>query len=493
MSVLRVLIIEDSEDDLELVVREFVRADYEVQWERVETARAMRQALEGRQWDLIVADYSMPRFSAPEALALMKRMGFDLPFIIVSGTVGEESAVDALKAGAHDFLPKEKLQRLIPAVERELQQAGQRRARRRAEEENRLLAAIVESSNDAIICTDLAGRVVSWNHGAERMYGYTAAETRGSSLDVLEPSGHKGEVTRAIENLRRGGVERYETKRRRKDGTTLDVTVAVFPVIDAGGSVAGVASVARDITERKKAELALRESEERHRLLFERNLYGVVRNTLEGRIEDCNESAASLLGFSSRADLIGTSIVDRYADSGRRAEVVAALRRDGSVSNLEIAFRRRDGSDLWVLASVNLTGTARPTAKSSTECSSTLRTGNDLRRLSSRAKPFSKRRKKSATPEAGSPASAPMTGSSGRRRPAASSGFRTASSTARSRRSFRWSTRKTATMSKRHHEQPSRTANPTRSSIGSSVRTARFGGSRNRPTSFGTRREPRCE
>ncbi|HEY6930889.1 MAG TPA: PAS domain S-box protein, partial [Thermoanaerobaculia bacterium] len=291
---LRMLFVEDSQDDAALVVRELVRADYEVDWERVETERAMRAALERQPWDLIIADYHMARFGAPEALALLKRMGFDLPFIIVSGTVGEESAVDALKAGAHDFLPREKLQRLIPAVERELQQAGQRRARRRVEEENRLLADIVESSDDAIICTDLAGRVVSWNRGAERMYGYTAAETRGSSLDVLEPSGHQGEVTRAIENLRRGGVERYETRRRRKDGTTLDVAVAVFPVIDASGAVAGVASVTRDITERKEAEAALRESEERHRLLFERSLYGVIRNTLEGRIEDCNEAAARL-------------------------------------------------------------------------------------------------------------------------------------------------------------------------------------------------------
>ncbi|HTD51424.1 MAG TPA: PAS domain S-box protein, partial [Thermoanaerobaculia bacterium] len=210
---------------------------------------------------------------------------------------------------------------------------------------------------DAIISTDLVGTVISWNRGAERMYGYTSAEMRGHPLDVLEPSGHRGEVARAVQGLQKSGsVQRYETARRRKDGTLIDVAVAVFPVVDAGGDVVGVASVARDITERKEAERALRASEERYRLLFERNLYGVIRNTLEGKIVDCNGAAARLFGLGSREELIGRNIIDLYVEPARRPAIVAKLRRERSIANLELPFRAKDGSVLWILASLNLTG-----------------------------------------------------------------------------------------------------------------------------------------
>jgi two-component system, cell cycle sensor histidine kinase and response regulator CckA len=357
MGVLRLLVIEDSEDDLELVVRELVRADYEVKWERVETARAMRAALERQKWDLVIADYSLPRFSAPEALALLKKLGLDLPFIIVSGTVGEETAVDSLKAGAHDFLSKEKLQRLVPAIERELQQAGQRRARREAEERYRLLAAIVESSDDAIISTDLSGKVLSWNTGAERMYGYAAAEMMGKPIALLEPSERSGEVAHVLQNVEAGGGgQRYETVRQRKDGMHVNVAVAVFPLRDSSGGIAGIASVARDITERKKAEQALRVSEERYRLLFERNLYGVIRSTLEGRIADCNEAAARLLGFGSRDELLGRSALELHVEPGRRQAILSRLRQEHSIGNVELPMRKKDGTVLWTLVSLNLIG-----------------------------------------------------------------------------------------------------------------------------------------
>ena len=120
---LRVLLIEDSEDDTLLLLRELKRSGYELEFERVETASAMQSALSQKTWDLILSDYSMPEFSAPKALELLKASGLDLPFIIISGTIGEESAVAALKAGANDFLVKGKFSRLGPAIERELREA----------------------------------------------------------------------------------------------------------------------------------------------------------------------------------------------------------------------------------------------------------------------------------------------------------------------------------------------------------------------------------
>ena len=123
---LRVLIVEDSEDDARLLLRELRRGGYDPAFERVETADAMRAALDpaagsGRRWDVILSDYSMPQFSGPAALALLQAEGMDVPFIIISGTIGEDTAVAALKAGAHDFLVKGNWARLVPAVEREMQ------------------------------------------------------------------------------------------------------------------------------------------------------------------------------------------------------------------------------------------------------------------------------------------------------------------------------------------------------------------------------------
>src|SRR5687767_924331 len=120
---LKVLIVEDSEDDALLLVRELQRGGYEVEFERVETAEAMQSALTHKTWDLILSDFTLPMFDAPHALAVLKASGLDVPSIIISGTIGEEVAVSALKAGAHDFLIKGKFTRLESAIERELREA----------------------------------------------------------------------------------------------------------------------------------------------------------------------------------------------------------------------------------------------------------------------------------------------------------------------------------------------------------------------------------
>ena len=132
---LRALIIEDSEDDTLLLAREIGRGDYDVTFKRVETAEGMREALAKKEWDIIISDYEMPHFSVPEALELLHKSGLDIPFIIVSGAIGEETAVDSLKAGAHDFIMKSNLSRFIPAIKRELQEAGIRQSKRQVEEQ----------------------------------------------------------------------------------------------------------------------------------------------------------------------------------------------------------------------------------------------------------------------------------------------------------------------------------------------------------------------
>lgn len=132
---LRALLVEDVERDAILLVRELERGGFEVSYERVETAAGLAAALDRQAWDIVVSDYTMPRFGAPEALALVKERRLDLPFIIVSGAVEEETAVGAIRAGAHDFMAKGHLARLVPAIERELQEAASRAERARLEQQ----------------------------------------------------------------------------------------------------------------------------------------------------------------------------------------------------------------------------------------------------------------------------------------------------------------------------------------------------------------------
>ena len=132
---LRVLIVEDSEDDAWLLLRELAHNGYDLESERVDTPEAMQSALAAREWDVIISDFVMPRFSGLEALRLLKESGADIPFIIVSGKIGEETAVEAMRAGAHDYFLKGNLARLAPAVEREMAEAENRCKRRQADKE----------------------------------------------------------------------------------------------------------------------------------------------------------------------------------------------------------------------------------------------------------------------------------------------------------------------------------------------------------------------
>ncbi|MEO5886570.1 MAG: HD domain-containing phosphohydrolase [Anaerolineales bacterium] len=151
---LRILVVEDSEDDAQLLLRELKRGGLQVVSECVENAEAFLEALKNHKWDLVISDFSLPQFSAPQALELLQASGLDLPFIIVSGTIGEETAVSALKAGAHDFLVKGSMARLIPAIQREVRDAETRRKRKEADralhESNARFRSLFENTPVAI-------------------------------------------------------------------------------------------------------------------------------------------------------------------------------------------------------------------------------------------------------------------------------------------------------------------------------------------------------
>jgi PAS domain S-box-containing protein len=247
--------VEDSVEDALLIAAELRRGGLDPVYERVETAASLQAALEMHHWDLIVCDYSMPQLAGPAALAIYQQKGLDIPFISVSGTVGEEIVAEMMKAGAHDYVMKSNLARLVSAVKRELRAARERRDRRQTEAASAYLASIVEFCDDAIIGKTLDGTVVSWNTGAERLYGYSAAEMIGRSISILIPSYRPEELPEIFDALKRGeGVDGLETVRIRKDGTPVEVSLTISPIKDAGGRVVGASTVARDITRRKQEE-----------------------------------------------------------------------------------------------------------------------------------------------------------------------------------------------------------------------------------------------
>ena len=184
---LRVLLVEDSADDALLLERHLRRAGFLVASQRVETAERMLDALE-EPWDCVLADYNLPTFSAPEALRLLQATGRDIPFIMMSGAVSEATAVAAMRAGAHDYVSKENLVRLGPAIERELAEAASRRVKRATEQALRSseerFHRLVEATPLALLIVDMRGRVTYSNGGAERLLGFSQARLSGEGLHL---------------------------------------------------------------------------------------------------------------------------------------------------------------------------------------------------------------------------------------------------------------------------------------------------------------------
>ncbi|MBA2340143.1 MAG: PAS domain S-box protein [Pyrinomonadaceae bacterium] len=187
--------------------------------------------------------------------------------------------------------------------------------RNRAEEELSKLASIVESSDDAIFSQTLDGIIQSWNRGAERLYGYTAEEIKGRSVSILFPPDHLDDDLNILERIKRGErIEHYETVRVSKDGRHINVSMSISPIKDKTGRIAGASKIARDITERTRAEEALQESEKRYRALVENSQGLICTHDLQGTLLSVNPAAAHSLGYEP-AEMVGRNLIEFIAPS----------------------------------------------------------------------------------------------------------------------------------------------------------------------------------
>jgi diguanylate cyclase (GGDEF)-like protein/PAS domain S-box-containing protein len=270
---LRVLLIGDAESDAALLIEELRRGGYEPAFDRVDTPAAMRAAVEGQAWDVVLSSYSMPHFSAPAALALLQEGRHDIPFIIVSGAEGDEAAVAAMNAGAHDYVRHANLARLIPAIEREMRAADVRAARQLTEdalrEADARYQALVEQLPAGVHIRALqpGGGTLYVNPQLERMLGFSRAEWMADP-DLWQKQLHPDDRERVMPDaarLQEVNAEPFSLEYRMltRDGQTLWVRDDTVVVRDHAGQPHLLQSIRLDITRRKQTEADLQEANEK--------------------------------------------------------------------------------------------------------------------------------------------------------------------------------------------------------------------------------------
>jgi two-component system, cell cycle sensor histidine kinase and response regulator CckA len=363
---LRLLVVEDSERDTQLLLRELKRGGYEPVHERVDTPEALRAAIVRRTWDLVISDYAMPRFSALAALAVVKEFSLDLPFIILSGTIGEETAVAALRAGARDFVLKDGLARLLPAIGRELREAALRAERAKISEQlqraDRLFTDAIESISEGFAVYGPDDRLLRMNsHFKALMAKAVPADPLGMTFEALVrrevAAGHYPEAAgreddfiqdRLRAHREPGGSFLYKTR----DGRWLRARDYRMP----DGSIFAVRS---DVTDLVQRDQALRESQA--------SLAAAQRIAKLGswELDLVNPGAAGreplrwsdetfrIFGYEPGEIDVSNESFFRLVHPDDRESLRQAVDQaiaEGSTCNVEHRARRRDGREIIVQA-----------------------------------------------------------------------------------------------------------------------------------------------
>ncbi len=339
--ILRALIVEDSPRDEALLKRHLLSAGYDLTaWQRVDTPAEMRTALTSSEWDIVLCDYVMPHFDALKALALLRQTGIDIPFIIISGTIGEQVAVEAMLSGAHDYLSKDNLTRLVPAIERELKQANNRRELRATDVAHRIseerYQTLFEYAPDGIITSSPDDYYLDANASMCQMLGYRHDELIGMHASDIVIRSEVRELDSQFALVQTTPDYNNEWHFRRKDGSVFPAEV-IATIMPDGNLLAMI----RDITDRKAAEQQL----QLHSALLNSIGQAVIVTDSAGIITYWNGFAESTYGWPS-SEVLGRNIVDVTVTQATRAqgiEILEALKRGESWSG-EFIVQDRKGT-----------------------------------------------------------------------------------------------------------------------------------------------------
>src|SRR5919112_1138154 len=370
---LRLLLVEDSENDAMLLLQELRRGGYEPLSQRVCTPEDMEKALRSAEardepFQVVISDYYMPRFRAPEALELLRELGHDAPFIVVSGKIGEDAAVGVMKAGADDYLTKENMSRLCPAIERELREAEVRKERERAEKalgrsEDRFRYLVEQipavTYIQEPIDSDTPKAITYMSPQYEAMLGYPPEKEildEEHWLRVLHPDDRERVLAEELRTDQTGEPYRIEYRQIARDGRVVWVRDEATLVRDEEGNPLYWLGVQYDITELKWAEEEFRKSEERFRATFEQAAVGIVQVGLDGEWLRFNDKFCDITGYT-REELGAVSVFELVSlddferDFERGVRMLAGELSDYTEEKLIVG---KGGRRVWINLTVSL-------------------------------------------------------------------------------------------------------------------------------------------
>jgi PAS domain S-box-containing protein len=272
---LRILIVEDTPADADLLVMHLSREGYKFSWLRVESEAEFLSALK-TPYDLILSDWILPQFSGMRAFQLLVESGLEIPFIIVSGGIGEETAVSVMRQGASDYLLKDRLDRLGQAVRNALEQKNMRIERRRSEELLNLQASALNAAANAIVITDIAGTIEWANAAFSKLSGYSSAETLGLNLhELVKSDKHDPIFIQSMwDTILSGNVWQGVMINSRKDSTLYTEEMTITPIKTSSGKIQRFIAIKQDISERILAEEAVQKSARELMLAYDSTLQG---------------------------------------------------------------------------------------------------------------------------------------------------------------------------------------------------------------------------